>query len=1344
MSFSFGSSTNNNNNTNNTWGSSTGFGRRASVATGPTATTSTPGNSLFGNNNTTSSSTTNSGQGLFGSGNASTTNPGQGLFGGGSNNTSTTSGGLFGGGNANTSGQGLFGGGNSNSNTGTGGLFGGSKPSTGLFGNSNQSTTSGGGFNPSGGLFGSTNKTTGGLFGNSSQIGSSQQSGGLFGGQTSNNNNLTSNLQPPSMQLTVNNTNPYSYSQVFSNLQASTANMPESITTSVFSGNNSDSQEKKRRFSYLENPEAHKHPKPPSSSSSSTSSSSSSSTLLKKLGQTFRYIRDGNASASIASLKGLFTTNDILKPQDKKFLIAKNGTSSITPKSISRPSYKAVDARRIGSMKRLIIKSKPVKYHLIDVNKVFNNKRRKIVTNFATADKLLTNKPISDDESDSDQDDVIITDKKFARYSYKVGKNTEVDDIKEKSTTRIFEHDFKKNTVDNVSPAKPESPLPPHDGYWTSPSIKDLSEMTIDQLSSLDNFIIGRIGCGQIAYNYPVDLSQIYLQAEKNGIPLEEELFEKVVEINPRVILTYKNYTNKPSIGFGLNVPATITLEDIKPKENVSIDEHINFLKKQIGMEFITYDPITHVWVFKVKHFSVWGLVEEDQKDLFAMKRKQDKQELEATSEYSKIYETEKYKQELKKQKLNEQSKIVPGGWSYNIPPSDDPLTIKRRLVSNEINKQLVKYKSEDLDQNDEILSAQVSNITIDSDSESTRPETPSNLANYIDQLTNLLPPGVDLNEIVNEKVYEPNITNDVVFDSIQIRPNLPTSDDWLLQLELANQMTSALAPFAAEPKKISDRSLDIEKIDNLLFSDFNKKSISTPTKKGGLKTIDDIDDESQDIFNDNIPIIFLKLLSKSTFETHDKTTYPYVKDTKDFEFKDLITTAQEKEEKDIVTLASALFDKIEENKETTSDPNVSRILVERERKNLLTNWLKLYNTKDVSKLLEDNKDDLLELTFIHLCAGDLKKAIETAIKANSNHLSVIVTLSDSNDDVVRSIAKNQLTYWTTKKIMASIPKPIVKIYQLLAGEFTPIIDNLSWNMGLGVKLFYDNFTDIKELISEVETNLPENNPIGDVFRLYTDNNSNNLSLIESSTLNEKLKWFFCKILGVPQYDTICERFGDYLKSKNYWKESLYVFSELKNEENAKTLIRDLIISKIQYIKNVDIDKEDYLINVAKVPRTLIYEAIAIDKNKQGDYWGECLALIEVELWEKANTTIIKYLGPLTVISNSQSDRNLLQELIHRFPHHGMTIPDWNQGTGIYEKFFSLNESDLRFLFTNLPLVNRHDGLSNDQKIALNLISKTVGDLVLENDDSDGLDKTKILEFPLGQVNKSYFEARLK
>lgn len=1322
MSFSFGTNNNNTNTNANSWGASTGFGRRASVG-GPLSTSLAPA----------AGSTTK--QSLFGN---TATKPG-GLFGTQNNNTTAapTGGGLFGNSTPNTSG--LFGNtttptaNNNNNNNNSTNLFGNTNSSNtgsaGLFGNSQSnaapaSATSLFGSKPvaNGGLFGnSSNQGTSGLFGGTMPSQQQQLSGGLFGG-SSNPGGLfgSQQAQVPSLQLTVNNDNPYSYSQVLSNLQASCANMPESVTTTVFPDFNTESANKKRRFSYLEKPETHK-PK---------------SSLLSKLGQTFRLIRNGNASASLESFKGLFTSHEELKPLEKKIMLsAATATSSsvVTPKTITKPSYRAVDARRIGSMKRLVIKSKPTKYHMINVNKVFNAKRRKVITDALSADQLLTEKYVSEDESEDEfedgGDDVV--NKSFARYSYKVGKTFE--DSASKSATRIVEKPPKREDV--VKQEEPDNLDELYDGYWSTPSIKQLSEMSIDELSSLDNFIVGRVGCGQIAYNYPVDLSQVYLDAQKKDIPLEKELFGSVVEINPKVILTYKDHRNKPAMGFGLNVPATITLEGIKPRENLSIDDHINYLKKQIGMEFVTYDPITYVWVFKVKHFSIWGLIDEDEadkKDLLIMKRKQDVQELEASTEYSRIYENVKIQLELKKQKLNEQNKIVPGGWEYSIEPSDDPLSIKRRLVSEEISKQLIKYRSE---QSTDELSAQINHITIESDREST-----PRVAEYIYQLTNVLPPGLDLNEVVSEKVYEPHVTDGVVFDSIQIRPNLPTSDDWLLQLELANQLTSALAPFVTNSKTKHD-TLNIQSVDDILFSDFNNKSINVSTPTRQLSPIDDMD-ESDDIFNDNIPIIFGTLLSRSKVIKRGNS-YPLLKDTSGFQFKDLVTVNQEKEEKDIITLASALFDDI--NVKDSIDPNVTAVLVEKARNSLLGEWLRHYNSSDIDKLLAANKSDLLEKVFIYLCAGDLTNAIQAAIDADSNHLSVVLTLSDANDVVIRSIAKNQLDSWNSRHIVNTIPTPIVKVYQLLAREFEQITNGLPWNLGLALKLFYGDFKDIRSLITEFRDSLPHESPVTDILTLFIDGVS--LSSIEDTCLNTKLKWFMSKTLATNfNYDNITKQFGKYLASNDYWKEGILVFSSLTNDEDAKDAIRELVISKIQFIKSSSIDKEEYVTTVLKLPRKIIYEAVAIQKNKEKNYWDECEAYLEVKLWEKAHTTIVNQLGPTTVVSNSDQDKSHLMDIIKQFPSGGLIIPDWKKGAGVYEKYLSLLDDkvntfdNLKFLLSYLPFTKTE---SFDQKVAINLISKKAGNLILESSKFDNSSKAKVMELPLGYEDKKYFELRL-
>ena len=182
---------------------------------------------------------------------------------------------------------------------------------------------------------------------------------------------------------------------------------------------------------------------------------------------------------------------------------------------------------------------------------------------------------------------------------------------------------------------------------------------------------------------------------------------------------------------------------------------------------------------------------------------------------------------------------------------------------------------------------------------------------------------------------------------------------------------------------------------------------------------------------------------------------------------------------------------------------------------------------------------------------------------------------------------------------------------------------------------------------------------------------------VTSSSLNIKLKWLFCKVLADFNYD-ITKEFGDYLLSIDYWKESTVVFAHLTNDNDTGDAITKLINSKILYIKSLTIDKEQYAIEVLKIQERL-YTRLLLYKSQNGDFWGECEALIEVSLWEKAHITIVNELGPKTVISNSQNEKSQLQNVLFKFPENGLIISDWNKGAGIYGKYLIVlqNESDL-------------------------------------------------------------------
>lgn len=1309
----------------NSWGSSTGFGNNSALDNSANAPRS-------GSLNANSSPNTGNAGGLFG------------------NLTTTPTGGLFG--NLNTS------------NTGGSGILNGNKPSSfgGLFGNS------------------STNNATNNTFG-ASQSNSTNKNNSLFGNAldnkpgtmnlgNNNQNNLFANstvsTQPSNVSTINTNGNPYNFNSVFNDLQNADSLMPKSVTEDMFApNNNKESSGRKRMFSQVEKPRQE---------------NSSKSSLLSRLGQSLKFFRYSDSSKSsnnqnFASIKGLFTQSNFLTSNDRNGILPKS--ASLAPKRISKRSYgSSIDSRGI---KRLVIKSKPLKFHLIDADKVFNTKRRRIVSGVTLSDKLLSDNILSDDE---DSDDEIIAGQKpresFVRFPYKVSTEDKTRDGKSAKAVDNFENKSPMN--DNIEDAN---------GYWCTPSLKELSELSAQSLTNVENFIVGRIGRGQIAYSYPVDLSGVAVLSKENNTSLREELFGNIVEIGNRIVKVYQHAENKPPIGFGLNIPATISLEGIKPREGESRSDFIRYLQRQVGMEFVTYDPITCVWTFRVKHFSIWGLVDDEniekgENKLAEMKRKQDSKEQEAMLEYSRIYENDKYNQELKKQKISNYTIGLPGGWEYNQTTHSSPINTKRNLVADEINKQMDLYKQE---QTANALTANVSDITIDSDSSSTSgspngieldlPEAQAPFENknfdYLKQFISVLPKNINMDDIINEKAYEPEISNDAIFDNIQLKPNLAISDDWLVQLELCNDINSSLTPYLSDvSKKIKEKQgnlVTVDKVDDILFSEFNKDSLSanyasTPIKP---KNTSNLELESFENYDESHPKhiskIIYHMLSKSNI-SHRSNMFPFVEKNKDLAFADLMINDKTNEEEDhILQLGSALFDehKITDYTEfknvDQSDKRLINHLENLQQRKIFGQWLRKYNKPVIDKL--STELDTIERIFMMVCGGELKDAISLALESNNAHLSVLLTLIDSNDEAVKTTALNQLQYWKDTSAVNLIPEPIVKIYKLLAGDFTDALVGLPWNVVLAARLYYgDNTIQLHELFHDFQDGVKDEGPVYDILTLFNQLHSKSaeeaLGNIKESHLNIKLKWFFNKILTKVDMDgtndELSLNFGRFLESIGLWKEALFVYSHITGDEENERIIRNLVISNISQIKS-STDEEDFITKVLCVPQSLIYEAVGIQEHTLGNYWQECEALVTAKLWEKAHYCIVKELGPTSVISNESTSKNRLLELISQFPESGRIIPQWDQGAGVYENYIKLiDQTDeptsdmvtlIHFLLSNLPLLRIKTFKCG---IAAKLMSKRTGDFALDSSSHIDNINSKIMALPLGEPERNYFTIRLK
>jgi hypothetical protein len=130
-------------------------------------------------------------------------------------------------------------------------------------------------------------------------------------------------------------------------------------------------------------------------------------------------------------------------------------------------------------------------------------------------------------------------------------------------------------------------------GYSLQPSNIDLARMTLDQLRSVENFTVQNQH-GKIEFEGTTDVTRLDI--------------DQIVQIEASSVCVYPDEVDvpKPKEGHGLNKPAKVTLYNCKPKKPIPTEQFIAKIKKyctERACEFISYNPGSGTWSFKVKHF---------------------------------------------------------------------------------------------------------------------------------------------------------------------------------------------------------------------------------------------------------------------------------------------------------------------------------------------------------------------------------------------------------------------------------------------------------------------------------------------------------------------------------------------------------------------------------------------------------------------------------------------------------------------------------------------------------------------------------------------------------------------
>ena len=875
------------------------------------------------------------------------------------------------------------------------------------------------------------------------------------------------------------------------------------------------------------------------------------------------------------------------------------------------------------------------------------------------------------------------------------------------------------------------------DGYWCSPSIEQLQRLTPQQLSAIPNFVIGRKGYGSISFDLDVDLTAF-------SDDFKHALFGSVIMFNEnKTVEVYPDDSLKPPIGLGLNVPATITLERIYPidkKTNQPITENsdlakvqyfVKRLKSMRDMEFISYNPYGGVWTFKVKHFSIWGLVNDSDVEI-------DDVELEAAREAE-------IKQRIvaipKRPGFGKQAdSTVPGGFD-----------------------QLVHIPS-----------------SVDIDMTQTSPDDYSLTSAPVDALLH----DEAMTDLIEEKPYEPSDVDEEDFEGLEAEPNLEVSSDWHQQLQLA-----------ADPYKsvfANSTSLNrVNKMDDVIFNTFQKdmdefKSIrrqrrldsapsfvrfnndSTITMKtdkstsGCTVTASPLPLQTQ---RSSIDSVLKKSLIDSTIELRNNN-YPIVKQFS-LTFDDIAAAYKPiPAEYRIWKLASILFDPISVSKSRSHpDDAVKDVLVKKKQYELLCDWIiNEINSEVGAKIASAGP---LEKIFLYLVKRDIIGATTAAIASNNNHLAVLVTLLGSNDPLVRELSTSHLS--KIKKLGSSLDINIIKIYQLLTGSpfaesaNSVISEGLSWLATLGLQIFYGDIDalSLRELIERgLEYSCKDQWPLNDIsaniLRLYCSDVTPDILVgnlkISSNNLDVRLSWFFIQILTRDDIspslrDHLTLQYVEQLKLNRMFGEALFIMCFINDDRLAKQQVDHLLSSQITFFSQ---DSNYELLTRLRIPKSSYYAFLALLDKYNRNHLSEARNLLKAGHFQEAEKVVIVSVAPKLVLDGSAANLQTLRQLLETFPAQQMET--WTHGLGVFEKYLQIaldnnhNQELLSDLVRVLPVLATDFGSHRELSVVCCVMSKLVCHIILENY-RQALEtpsfKDRLLALPLGQPETIYLKRAL-
>ncbi|KAK6344174.1 hypothetical protein TWF696_007816 [Orbilia brochopaga] len=665
--------------------------------------------------------------------------------------------------------------------------------------------------------------------------------------------------------------------------------------------------------------------------------------------------------------------------------------------------------------------------------------------------------------------------------------------------------------------------------YWSIPSLEKLRSLPREKLSAVPDLLVGRTNFGQIRFDQPVDLTG--LGDELNG------LLGGVITFGDRVCTVYPPGWDKPPPGHGLNMPATITLEEcfptdrehklpIRDPDHPRYQFHLRRLKNIKDTEFVDYLVQDGIWIFKVKHFTTYGLTEDDEDNT------------DAYMEDSIYTDATPTKAHYASSVLEESSFASPADITFEDDSiADDTFEFKRSRKTSAMR----------------FVSEPESSDILDPAEESEESVENSDLSEEED-VTQILP-HEDVSIVEEEEdTHLATITED--YREATPEAKLGVGRDWTDQLSRTISPVKNRIPLGFKGSFAASRNpfTDVSNVDfsESLFASRNRdfespyrpsvRTFVSPVIKKNKKAtgstsqytrpeVFDKDNQQPDdrewhqcirpswapgseiVYNGVIEggraRAFGEIKASKTRKaklkysidpapsatsllgfqlaaseiTQDHANIPLAKLDGSLEFSQFAsarfgTSPQQQHEKSVWQLASILFDVVQDNIPETAPFHVKMHIRDKNRKSKLSQFFEQIVAQDVADA-EKAAPNPEASAFTLLSGHKVEEAVEQLIAGNDFRLATLIPMI-GGDKQTRDDVKKQLQSWRTSGVLAEVPLMVRALYELMAGNVgysegvpAPMEDatpsfwlgemfDLDWRRTFALRLWYEIFEDEK------------------------------------------------------------------------------------------------------------------------------------------------------------------------------------------------------------------------------------------------------------------------------------------